>query len=571
MRNILLLWLLAQTVAQAQNLSMDMAPSPWQALQSTLVEGQRQTFLVNPAQPSTVRAARGTEVKVPAGSLVFADGSVPKGPITLEVREALTPGDWFSQQLSTLTTDGQLLQTGGMLQVSASSEGKPLQVKKGKSLRVEMPAFGGKAQPDMQIFYGQTHHADGPTTWNLAANATAVGTPRPKLGDQAMRNLFSAFLATAKVPETKPQLPTFNGRILLAARGRRPRAPRPLPAPPAAPAATQKAYTALSIAEKTAVKQYEQRMAYYRSAFVRAENAWERYRRDSTKYAQAKTYQKQCQGQLIQYEDSSFMYLLAKTWNQVLDRYQDYPLQMKDLKAIAKGEKVDGYSTFLQLRNNPEYRGTAIKLNDKRAAVDLERIPAYNYFYAKKIKDKPKWYQFKARKDPALYGVRWHRQRWESHFKSCSDSLLATWGTPLLDTTDLQRKIEIAATENVDGLMHYSFNVEQLDWVNIDRFLKTQNLTEQVLATVETPKDTRVFLYCPSIQGALWLEGKGQRFESPRLPKDVPVKLVALQLRDGAPALCIREVTTGTEAATAVHFEFEPVTLETLKSALATL
>lgn len=119
--------------------------------------------------------------------------------------------------------------------------------------------------------------------------------------------------------------------------------------------------------------------------------------------------------------------------------------------------------------------------------------------------------------------------------------------------------------------MHYSFNVEQLDWVNIDRFLKTQNLTEQVLATVETPKDTRVFLYCPSIQGALWLEGKGQRFESPRLPKDVPVKLVALQLRDGAPALCIREVTTGTEAATAVHFEFEPVTLETLKSALATL
>lgn len=327
MRNILLLWLLAQTVAQAQHLSMDMAPSPWQTLQSALVEGQRQTFVVNPTQQTAVRAARGTTVQVPAGSLVFADGTAPKGPITLEVREALTPGDWFLQQLSTLTTDGQLLQTGGMLQVSASSEGKPLQVKKGKSLRVEMPAFGGKAQPDMQIFYGQAHHADGPTTWNLAPNATAVGTSRRRLDGQTTRNLFSAFLMTAKVPEIKPQLPTFNGRILLAAKGRKPRTPRPLPLEPAAPAATQKAYAALSISEKTAIKQYEQRMAYYRSALMRAENTWERYRRDSTRYAQAKAYQKQCQAQLLQYEDSSFMYLLAKTWNQALDHYQDYPLQ----------------------------------------------------------------------------------------------------------------------------------------------------------------------------------------------------------------------------------------------------
>ena len=72
-----------------------------------------------------------------------------------------------------------------------------------------------------------------------------------------------------------------------------------------------------------------------------------------------------------------------------LDHYQDYPLQFKEVIAIAKGAKIDGYAAYLFLLHSQEYRGTAVKLNNKRAAVDWERIPAYNYFYAKKIKDKP--------------------------------------------------------------------------------------------------------------------------------------------------------------------------------------
>jgi TonB family protein len=90
--------------------------------------------------------------------------------VWVELKECLTPAEMVLTNLSTLTTEGQPLQTAGMVLVKATAGGQPLQIAAGRTLRLELPAAHGRPLSDMRLYYGQPTR---PIRWEAAPETAA--------------------------------------------------------------------------------------------------------------------------------------------------------------------------------------------------------------------------------------------------------------------------------------------------------------------------------------------------------------------------------------------------------------
>jgi hypothetical protein len=116
-----------------------------------------QIFSIDPEKDTVLETNGGIVFAVPAGAFLNA-----KQPVTLEVREALTPSDIMKAGLST-TSDGKLLETGGMFYLNARNEdGNSLQINPEKPVYANVPT--NEIKPDMQLFSGE-RKSDGSINW----------------------------------------------------------------------------------------------------------------------------------------------------------------------------------------------------------------------------------------------------------------------------------------------------------------------------------------------------------------------------------------------------------------------
>ncbi len=129
-----------------------------------------QTFTINTSTEQTIRTPSGTMVIIPPGSFVLDDGT-EVSQVEIIIKEALTPADWIFNGLST-SSNGTLLQSGGMLFISAFSNGQELQMAEGAELTVAIPA-SKSVDPDMQLFYGQHDESNNTVdNWQQAPDNT---------------------------------------------------------------------------------------------------------------------------------------------------------------------------------------------------------------------------------------------------------------------------------------------------------------------------------------------------------------------------------------------------------------
>ena len=122
----------------------------------------KQTFTINPTQPNTIKGKNGTTIFIPAYTLVDENNKPVSKTVTVNLSEFLNPKDAMLQSLSTQTTDGQQLETGGMFSVNAYADNKALKVKNGATLKVIMPS--NNIKNDMEIFNGVVNN-NGVTEW----------------------------------------------------------------------------------------------------------------------------------------------------------------------------------------------------------------------------------------------------------------------------------------------------------------------------------------------------------------------------------------------------------------------
>lgn len=125
-----------------------------------------QLFLIKNNKDTTIVCSEKTRITIKANSFVFAKtGGNATDKIQISVKEYYTISDILLRKLST-TSNGKLLETGGMLDISAVSNQEKCDLKKGKNIEIEFPR---KTKKDgMQLFTGSWKNNE--INWELTKN-----------------------------------------------------------------------------------------------------------------------------------------------------------------------------------------------------------------------------------------------------------------------------------------------------------------------------------------------------------------------------------------------------------------
>lgn len=175
MRGTLLYATMLLGTAQAQGSGQAAASDdePAQQLQSSTASAAVPVFsmMVLPDQPKVITGQYGTRALIPANAFVFPDGTPVTSPVTVEVREVANKRGMILENLPTIS-NGRLLESGGVVKVTATSAGRELELADGKSIYVQFP--GGNLE-GMTLFAGQ-EGAGGVTNWVPMTSAKPART-----------------------------------------------------------------------------------------------------------------------------------------------------------------------------------------------------------------------------------------------------------------------------------------------------------------------------------------------------------------------------------------------------------
>ena len=130
----------------------------WSEADKTL---EAQVFTINAERDTIIETQHGTVISIHAHSFLNKQGIAAKSPIDVEIKEAMTPTEIMKAGLST-TSNGRLLETGGMFYINARNGEDNLTIDKRKPLNVNVPV--NNAKNDMMLFKGE-RKADGTINW----------------------------------------------------------------------------------------------------------------------------------------------------------------------------------------------------------------------------------------------------------------------------------------------------------------------------------------------------------------------------------------------------------------------
>ncbi len=115
-------------------------------------EKQPQKFVILRNKDTMLTCNEGTILKIYASSLVSKNGDKKDNDsVTISVREYYKISDMLLANLST-TSNRNLLETGGMVNIIATDENDTLQLEKGKTIQISFPT--NKREDNMQLFSG---------------------------------------------------------------------------------------------------------------------------------------------------------------------------------------------------------------------------------------------------------------------------------------------------------------------------------------------------------------------------------------------------------------------------------
>ncbi len=108
-----------------------------------------QTFSGDASTGFTITGAKGTKIIFPAKAFRDGNGNVVSGNVTIKLKEVLSKKDVMFSGVMT-ESHGQLLESGGELEVKAQKDGADLQIMPDTLVRVEVPKVMNNK--DMQLF-----------------------------------------------------------------------------------------------------------------------------------------------------------------------------------------------------------------------------------------------------------------------------------------------------------------------------------------------------------------------------------------------------------------------------------
>lgn len=123
-------------------------------------------FTISATSDTTIFGQQGTRLFIEKGTFQFVDGMLVTDSINIEIKEFYKKSDITLANLST-ESDGKLLETGGMLNITASSKGQEIEIKSDKRIVVHFPK-PPNIYKQMNLFYSNKNTTDTlVTNWNV--------------------------------------------------------------------------------------------------------------------------------------------------------------------------------------------------------------------------------------------------------------------------------------------------------------------------------------------------------------------------------------------------------------------
>ncbi|PHS04547.1 MAG: hypothetical protein COA88_13450 [Kordia sp.] len=109
-----------------------------------------ESFEIQVNRETILKGKKGTSIYIPANAFQHEDGTEPKEPITIILKECFSLTDMIFENLQTISGD-RILETNGMIYLNAEVNGKKLSVKNGKAFVIGFPKNG--LEKEMDLFY----------------------------------------------------------------------------------------------------------------------------------------------------------------------------------------------------------------------------------------------------------------------------------------------------------------------------------------------------------------------------------------------------------------------------------
>ncbi|MEM6699794.1 MAG: OmpA family protein, partial [Bacteroidota bacterium] len=174
-------------------------------------QDQEQLYTIDGTKDVRVVGENGTNIWIPKGAFVLADGSQPVGEIELTLKEAYDFSSMLMSDLSTTSGD-KLLETGGMVYLNATADGQELEINPEARLTIALPTEEFKE--DMQLFTGAQDAHGTVTDWTVterpfvrSINATLGMPSRPQAPLRIVKMTYTANMPDEPKKVTKPTEP----------------------------------------------------------------------------------------------------------------------------------------------------------------------------------------------------------------------------------------------------------------------------------------------------------------------------------------------------------------------------
>ncbi len=123
-------------------------------------------FTISGTSDTTIFGEQGTRLFIEKGTFQFADGTPVTDSIQIALKEFYKKSDITLADLST-ESNGKLLETGGMLNITATSNGQEIEIKADKRIVVHFPKPQNNYE-EMSLFYSSKNATDtSVTNWEV--------------------------------------------------------------------------------------------------------------------------------------------------------------------------------------------------------------------------------------------------------------------------------------------------------------------------------------------------------------------------------------------------------------------
>jgi OmpA family len=582
----------------------------WDDYYARQIEQRLQLTNISSDIEQTIYGKEGTKIVIPASSFMYSNGQPVTGQVEMSLIEAYAFQDMIGLGLST-HSDGQQLESGGMVRIEARQNGQLLELKQDASFELSMPAPGG-VQLDMDVFYPVTDPSTGAMSWT----PTNTGfVKKPKFvdfifyPDQNLRNDFKQ----VKLPQlvagkpVKPQIPSLSSEKVAVSKPTHPRKPRE-------PITDKEAFLKLHhITAKSKKKEIERvedlyttQLAAYEKSKASFDKALVVYEKQMIAYDQAvkvaeanaisNTAKMEAYIPLVMdYQRNLTLYFAPLAFDMAMLKYSkitnhSHSITVNALKMI-EGKVLEAVIGDLENSLGISYGNTVLSEVSSLSCIrsfTYNRGPRQNdnnyttqYVFARsfcsneiglRFKEvSPRFdsmyiYAFKANPDLSFKTI---DSLIPPAFKTQINAFNAAYSEAFkVSPQGIWQKQQQARAAAREQERQYVSNIAQMGWINCDRFYGN-NSPKASIAAAES-EDVQMFAVFKNIKSCMAMNaanGKGFYASSP-VPIGEPITVVAIKMEAGSLYLAMNDTKVGTNVKT---LDYRLVSKNELSQALAGL